>query len=172
MKSILQWCVRLKFSVSSTGQALDQAQDHGSEVISFEGGDKFLTADPTPNRMDCSGDSAVLHWLFCQRRINQSFAEAIGRNLQIRIFCHSLFYFFHCYFLWLFRGNSMDTVTHEQNVICSNFNYCSISRPWLVVSYSQVSWWAPGQRQRRDQRNKGIALFWESKFLSYPIDLE
>lgn len=61
MKIILQWCVRLKFSVSSTGQALDQAQDHVSEVISFEGGDKFLTADPTPNRMDCQGHSAVLH---------------------------------------------------------------------------------------------------------------
>lgn len=40
---------------------LDQAQDHVSEVISFEGGDKFLTADPTPNLMDRPGDSAVLH---------------------------------------------------------------------------------------------------------------
>lgn len=57
----LQWCVRLKFSVSSTGQASDQALDHASEVISVEVGDNSLTADPTPNEMDLSGNSIVLH---------------------------------------------------------------------------------------------------------------
>lgn len=57
----LQWCVWLKFSVSSTGQASDQALDHASEVISVEVGDNSLTADPTPNEMDLSGNSIVLH---------------------------------------------------------------------------------------------------------------
>ena len=53
IRSILQWYVRIKFSVSSAGQALDQAVDHASEVISVEGG------DPTPNLMDLSGDYTV-----------------------------------------------------------------------------------------------------------------
>lgn len=32
------------------------------------------------------------------------------------IFFHCCF--LHCYLLWLFRGNSMDTTMHEQDVIC------------------------------------------------------
>lgn len=64
----LQWCVRLKFSVSSTGQASDQALDHASEVISVEVGDNSLTADPTPNEMDLSGNSIVFTLSFYRFR--------------------------------------------------------------------------------------------------------
>lgn len=67
------------------------------------------------------GDFSVAIAIVCRGQRLKFTNQDILR--QLILFFHR-YCFFHCYFLWQCRGNSMDTAAREQNVICSNFNYC------------------------------------------------